>query len=346
MPVVSSTQAPSTIISETELIQTFLAPLARSSAGAQNLSDDAACLTPPPGCDLVISTDPIIADVHFFSDDRPDDIAWKALAVNVSDLVAKGAMPLAYTMTLAFPRAPERHWMETFARGLEAAQRAFGCCLIGGDTDRTPGPLAIGITAIGAVPSGRMIRRHSARPGDHIFMTGTLGDSRLGLQLHRAAQTGANGAGAQQPMTDGDIAFLRARYLRPEPRIALVAALRKYATAALDISDGLVKDATRLIGGGGLTMPVSRVPLSPSATRAVQADATLMTSILTGGDDYEVLFAVAPTDVSMLSGEAALAGVKVTDLGVLSDTGGLQIFSNSGQPFRFDETGYDHFGNH
>ncbi len=324
-------------LDETELIQTYLAPLTRGAAGAFDLSDDAAVLSPPAGSDLVISTDPIIAGVHFFADDRADDIAWKALAVNVSDLVAKGATPWAYTMTLAFPAVPDRQWMATFSSGLEAAQHAFGCALVGGDTDRTPGPLAIGVTAIGLVKTGDMIRRRTARAGDHVVVTGTLGDSALGLTLHRAP------AAFGSEMMAGDAAFLIGRYLRPNPRLELVPALRCYATAALDISDGFLKDCERLVGSGGLTVPFSRLPLSPSARSAVAAEPGLRSAILAGGDDYEVLFSVAPEDVGHVVKAAANVGVNVTDLGVITGTSGISVVDSDGQEIRNAVSGYDHF---
>ena len=171
------------VANETELIQTYLAPLAAGFPGALGLADDCALIASDAAHDLVVTTDPIIAGVHFFASDRADDIAWKALAVNVSDLIAKGAAPLAYTMAIAFPQAPDRSWMAAFADGLKAAQLAFGCQLIGGDTDRTPGPLSISITVFGQVPCGQMIKRSSARQGDHVFVTGTLGDSALVTEL-------------------------------------------------------------------------------------------------------------------------------------------------------------------
>jgi thiamine-monophosphate kinase len=207
---------PKRITSETELIETYLAPLAAGAPGAFDLKDDAALIEMEAGFDLVVSTDPVIAGVHFFADDEPQNIAWKALAVNVSDLAAKGAEPIAYTMALAFPEAPRRDWMAAFSAGLREAQTAFGCTLIGGDTDRTSGPLSIGVTAFGKVPRGLMVRRGSALIGDRVFVTGTIGDSALGLQLRKSPE--AFGASLSQ----SDSEFLVSRYLRPQPRVMLV----------------------------------------------------------------------------------------------------------------------------
>lgn len=325
------------IENETDLIQTYLAPLTRGHTGALNLTDDAAFLSPPAGCDLVVSTDPIIAGVHFFATDRADDIAWKALAVNVSDLVAKGAAPFAYTMTLALPEAPDRTWMATFSQGLAAAQAAFGCTLIGGDTDRTPGPLAVGVTGIGVVPADRMIRRGSARVGDHVMVSGTLGDAALGLKLLERPHAIDDG------LTAGDKAFLVGRYLRPQPRIGLLDVLRASATAALDVSDGFLKDAARLTGPLGLTISLERLPLSPSAQRMLEREPGLVTAILNGGDDYEVLFSVAPDDVGSTLKAAATAGISVSNLGVLKGDGGVQVVDRGGQTILPLQKGYDHF---
>ncbi len=173
---------------EEALIQTYFAPLAAGLPGAHGLLDDCASLPPRPGEDLIVTTDAIAAGVHFFPDDGPGDIAWKALAVNVSDLVAKGAKPAAYVMALAFPEQPAPAWLKAFSDGLAEAQQAFGILLAGGDTDKRPGPLAINITAFGYVPAGRMVPRATAKAGDAIFVSGTLGDSTLGLRLRQNAE--------------------------------------------------------------------------------------------------------------------------------------------------------------
>ena len=164
---------------EESLIQEFLAPLAAGYPGAFGLTDDCAAFTPTAGCDLVVKTDPVAADIHFFPDDAPEDIGWKALAVNVSDLAAKAATPRAYLMALSFPEAPNRDWMQRFAAGLSQAQQAFGMHLIGGDTDRRPGPVTVSITVFGEVPAGRMVRRGTAKAGDLICVSGTLGVHRV-----------------------------------------------------------------------------------------------------------------------------------------------------------------------
>ena len=215
-----------------------------------------------------MTTDGLIAGVHFIPGDDPGAIAWKALAVNVSDLVAKGATPLAYVLSLALPGAPERAWLAAFAGGLQRAQAAFGCPLIGGDTDRTLGPLSVSITAFGTVPNGRMVRRSTAAVGDGVFVSGTIGDATLGLALV------GNPALAQRCGLDAAAqAYLDARFRLPQPPVGLRAALLGHARAAMDISDGLVKDFDRLcrVSSVGGEIDATAVPLSAAARAVVAA---------------------------------------------------------------------------
>ncbi len=293
-------------------------------------------ISPEPGTDLVFTSDPIIAGVHFFPTDRPADIAWKALAVNASDLAAKGARPLAYILNLAFPQPPERDWMRSFADGLGAAQESFGCHLIGGDTDLTPGPLSIGVTIIGAVPSGQFVRRQGAAPGDHVFVTGTIGDSALGLRAYTNPVAFPN-------LTAEERSYLIARYLRPTPRLALGETLRTYASAALDVSDGLMKDLTRIAGPLGLTLDFGRIPLSKVAAAALAQDERVSHDILSGGDDYELLIAVPPGSVVNFEDAAKAIGVGVRDLGALEEGISLSVVGANGTPMVIERLGYDHF---
>jgi thiamine-monophosphate kinase len=326
------------VANETELIQTYLAPLAAGAPGAFGLKDDAALIKIEPGFDLVVSTDPVIAGVHFFADDAPRDIAWKALAVNVSDLVAKGAEPFAYTMALAFPEAPRRDWMAAFCAGLQEAQTAFGCTLVGGDTDKTTGPLSVGITAFGKIPVGKLVRRNGARVGDHVFITGTIGDSALGLKLRRTPDA--------LKLDDEYRRFLLSRYLRPMPRLAMATVLRLYASAALDVSDGLLKDAAHLAAGADASLEIASVgiPLSPAARAAVGLDAGLIQDTATGGDDYEILCAVAPENRQPFCQGAAHARMLVSELGILERGSGVTLLLPNGAAFVSRNTGYDHFG--
>jgi len=323
-----------------EAIVRLLAPLARGFPGAFGLQDDCALITPEPGTELVLKTDPVAEGVHFLPDDAPEDVAWKALAVNVSDLAAKAARPIGYLMALSFPEPPALDWMARFAAGLEAAQASFGCHLIGGDTDRRPGPLTISISVIGSVEAGRMVRRGTARGGDAVLVSGTLGDAALGLMLRRdPALAGAWGLSA------AEADHLRQRYTRPQPRLALAAALRGHASAAMDVSDGLAKDLGRLCAasGCGARVRLADVPLSPAAAKTLAADPALGPRIVAAGDDYEVLATVPEADVSAFLALAAATGVAVTRIGATAPGAGVIIEGRNGRPLGLDRTGWDHF---
>lgn len=325
---------------EEAIIQEFLAPLARNFPGAFGLKDDCALLTPEPGTELVLKTDPVRAGIHFFPDDPPADIAWKALAMNVSDLVAKGARPLAYLAALSFPETPRREWMAQFARGLGEAQAAFGCHLIGGDTDRAPGPLSIAITAIGIVPRGRMVRRGTARAGDVLFVSGTIGDSAMGLYAR------SNGFARRfWPLDEAERAWLEQRYRRPQPRLALASALIEHASAAMDVSDGLVKDLDRMAraSGVGARVEMLRVPLSVAGAKVAASVPEWRVRAMTGGDDYEVLAAVPATRADGFAADAAAAGVAVTAVGQFEGEAGVRVLGADGAPVAVDRTGWDHF---
>jgi thiamine-monophosphate kinase len=317
-----------------------LAPLAQGFAGAFGLQDDCALITPAPGTELVLKVDPVAEGVHFLADDAPGDIAWKALAVNVSDLAAKAARPLAYLMALSFPEAPAADWLSRFAAGLAEAQVRFGCHLIGGDTDRRPGPLTVTITIIGEVEQGRMVRRATARAGDAVLVSGTLGDASLGLALRKdptlAAAWGLSPAEAEH---------LRRRYARPEPRLALAGALRDHASAAMDISDGLAKDLARLCTASGCAARVrfADLPLSSAAAKALAGDPRLIQRIVAGGDDYEILATVPAEQAPAFHAAAAAAGVPATQVGAMLAGSDIVIEDPSSQPLSLDRTGWDHF---
>ena len=218
---------------EDRLIARHFRPIARHP-GAFDLIDDAAALAPPPGHELVLTVDAIVAGVHFFADDPADVIAKKSLRVNLSDLAAKGARPVGFLLMLALPKGVNERWLAAFARGLASDARRYGFPVLGGDTVRTPGPLTISVTAFGALPKGTMVHRFGAKPGDHVFVTGTIGDAALGLKLRM-------GQGKRQEkrwrLNTAERKHLAARYLVPEPRNAMADAVRAYATASMDVSD-------------------------------------------------------------------------------------------------------------
>ena len=322
---------------EDSIIQTYLRPLAALWPGAFDLRDDCALISPAPGHELVVKTDPVRAGVHFLPDDAARDIAWKALAVNVSDIAAKAARPVAYTLALSFPEAPSQRWMKEFSDGLRVAQDAFGCSLIGGDTDRADGPLSIAVTLFGEVPVGRMVLRAGPRSGDALFVTGTLGDSALGLRL----RLGEEFAGLSQSLR----AEALDRYLRPQPRLGLRAALRAEATAAMDISDGLAKDLRRMCAASGLGARVTfaKIPLSEAVREATRTDPEACRRLISSGDDYEVLCAVPRMKANQFVAHAAAGGETVSEIGEFMDGSDVVLIDESSAKVDWQASGYDHF---
>jgi thiamine-monophosphate kinase len=323
---------------EDRLIARYFRPLARHP-GALGLADDAALLTPPPGCDLVLTTDGIIAGVHVFADTPADAIARRALRVNLSDLAAKGAKPVGFLLAVALPAGTSEDWVAAFARGLDADAEQYGCPLLGGDTDRTPGPLSVSITAFGTLPTGTMVRRSGAGAGDALFVTGTIGDAALGLRLRQDPKAGASLTSAQRD-------HLLTRYLRPEPRNALAETLRAHASAALDISDGLAGDLAKLCRTSGVStqIDVGSVPISDAARALLEADPSLLERALTGGDDYEILAAVPAGNLEGFHAGAHAAGVAVTEIGRLTaSTAAPQFIGADQQVLTFERPSFSHF---
>ncbi len=326
--------------SEEAIIQGFLAPLAAGAPGAYGLKDDCATAAPSPGCEFVLKTDAIAEGVHFLTTDAPEDIGWKALAVNVSDLAAKGAKPVGYLMSLAFPAPPTRDWMAGFAKGLADAQEAFGIHLLGGDTDRRPGPISITPAVIGEVPLGRMVRRATARAGDHIFVSGTLGDSGLGLRVLLDPSRHA-----EWKLSDQQADWLRRRYLRPSPRLALRDALLRHARASMDISDGLMKDLGRMCraSGVGASVDDTALPLSQAFIAVRDAVPSAAQASLFAGDDYEILTAIPPDSIPQFTADARAASIAVTDIGRFTTGTAVRLQGRDGSDMDFGMSGWDHF---
>ena len=333
-----------TRLSEDDLIATLFAPLA--GPGGLGLRDDAAVLSAPDGHDVVVTTDAIVSGIHFFADDPPDSIAVKALGVNLSDLAAKAADPAGFVLTLALPDALPADWLEAFASGLGKDAARHGCPLLGGDTVRTSGPLTLSITAFGIVPRGSMLPRTGAKPGDWLYVSGTIGDAALGLRLR--LQDGPDGLGAalQAGLDATAKTHLIDRYLHPRPRLALRAALRAHAHAGMDVSDGLLGDITKMLRVSDVTgrIDISRIPLSPAARAAVAADNRALQAALAGGDDYEIIATVSPEMAEQFEAAAAYAAVSVTRIGVLAAGTGLPVFHDaSGTEVHFAAKSFSHF---
>lgn len=322
--------------SEEGLIARYFAPLA--GPGADGLRDDAATLTPTPGHDLVVTADAVVAGIHYFSDDPPASIARKALGVNLSDIAAKGAVPRGFLLTLALPDDWTEAWLAGFSEGLGAAAAEAGCPLLGGDTVRSGGPALIGVTAFGEVPSGGIVRRGTAQVGDRICVSGTIGDAALGLRLRLEPE-----AAWATSLDPAQQALLADRYLHPRPRLALAAAIRRHASAAMDVSDGLAGDLAKMLGAGR-TARIGAVPLSEAAARARDAEPGLIEPILTGGDDYEILCTVAAETLDALLAEAAQAGIPLTAIGTVTSGDGPPGFEmGDGTARVFAAGAFSHF---
>lgn len=326
-------------MTEDDLIARYFAPMA--GPAALGLKDDTALYAPPSGHQIVLTVDALVAGVHFFPDDPAETVARKALRVNISDLAAKGAEPQGFLLTLALPRGHSSAWLERFATSLAEDATTYRCPLMGGDTVSTPGPLTISITVIGSVPDGAMVKRTGARVGDAIFVSGTIGDAALGLHVH-----GNVGRAWIKTLSKENLAFLAARYLEPQPRLALAPVLRAYAHGGMDVSDGLVGDLTKMmrVSNVAARVELSRVPLSDAA-RAVAGDADAFNIAVTGGDDYELLCTVPQSRALDFKSAAAQAGVPVTRIGdvVAGNAGEMEFIGSDGKPRTFARGSFSHF---
>jgi thiamine-monophosphate kinase len=323
---------------EDRLIARYFRPLA-THPGAFGLTDDAAVIAPPAGCDLVLTTDGVISGVHYFPDDRPENIGRKALRMNLSDLAAKGATPLGFLLSLALPAGIDEAWVAAFAAGLGENAERYKCPLLGGDTDHTPGPASVSIAAFGAVPHGKMVRRSTAKAHEAIVVTGTIGDAALGVRLRRDASLAE-----KWRLSEAMSAHLKQRYLLPQPRNALAVSVLQYASAAMDVSDGLVGDLAKLCRASAVAaeIDVARVPLSDAVRAAVAADPAALETALTGGDDYEIVLTLPAERLAAFRAAGQGAGVAVTEIGRVVAGEGAR-FVRDGKPLSFAQPAYSHF---
>jgi thiamine-monophosphate kinase len=319
------------------LIAELFAPLARSYPGALGLTDDVALMSVPCGQDSVVTVDAMVEGVHFLAADPADLVARKLIRVNLSDLAAKGAVPTAIMLAAAFPRTVSRSWLRLFADGLRQDVEAFGIALIGGDTVATPGPLTLSLTAFGQVATGTALLRRSARVGDRIWVSGTIGDAALGLE---AAQGRLKGGGGT-----ADLAFLSERYRLPRPRVDVGPLLIGIAHAGMDISDGLIQDLGHLCraSGVGAEIRADLVPLSPAMATILAADQSRLATVLTGGDDYELLFTAAPEETAALAEISIRTRVPLTAIGSVVAQAGVVVLRADGTPVVLERTGWRHF---
>lgn len=317
---------------EFDLIAKYFAPLAGDEG--LGLQDDAACLPARPGFDMIVSKDVLVEGTHFLKGASATGLAQKALGVNISDLAAKGAVPSAYFVGLVLPTDCSAEWIQAFAEGLALGQKRFGLSLAGGDTttsNAAEAALFISITVVGYVPQGQMIQRAGASAGDDIYVTGTLGDAALGL------------LGLLGKL--GDDPFPTDRYDLPQPRVSVGVALGGIASAAADVSDGLLADLGHIctVSGVGATVQQGLLPLSDAASAALKADEALHSYIYSGGDDYEIIF-TAPTgkhqEIRDLSTEVC---VPITKIGTVEKTKGIRLVDTEGKIVHTNCVGYQHF---
>jgi len=322
-------------LGEFDRIARFFRPLAQGLAGALDLADDAALLDPGPGRDLVVTTDAMVESVHYLPGEDPARLARKLLRVNLSDLAAKGATPLAYTLTTALPSQPDDSWIARFVEGLAADQAEYGIGLLGGDSVRTPGPAMLSVTAFGTVPKGAMLRRAAAKAGDDLYASGTLGDGALGLRAAR---------GDLKALAADAVEALALRYHLPQPRLALGAALVGLAHAAMDLSDGLPGDLPHICAASGVAAEVdlARLPLSDAARAAVAADPALQAVAWAGGDDYELLFTAPVEARSAVEAAASATGTPVARIGRIAAGQGVRLLDPQGRPVE-SLAGWQHF---
>jgi thiamine-monophosphate kinase len=321
-------------LGEFERIQRYFVPLA--GPGGLELADDAALLDCAPGRRLVVTADAIVAGVHYLPDDPPALVARKLLRVNLSDLAAMGARPLHYVLTTALPAELGPEWLARFAEGLAEDQRRYGIDLLGGDSVRTRGPAVLSLTAIGEVEAGREIRRRGAQPGDLVWVSGTIGDAFLGLELLR---------GAHPDLAPEHRDYLVRRFRLPEPRTELGPRLCGIARAMIDVSDGLLADLGHICetSRAAAIVELDLLPLSPAARAIVEDAPGIRAQLAAAGDDYELLFA-GPADAAETIATLSLRlGVRVTRIGRIDVGTGVRLVNADGHQIPLEATGYRHF---
>jgi thiamine-monophosphate kinase len=316
---------------EFDIIGHYFRPLAAGFDGAFDLRDDAAYMSLPDGCELVISTDMLLAGVHFFPDDPPALIAKKALRVNLSDLAAKGAEPIGYSLALALPAGVTADFMAQFCQGLKEDQAEFALALIGGDTTTSPHGLCVTITIYGSIPFGRRVMRSGAKIGDDIYISGQLGLAALGLHCRKL---------------DLDYPEFIARYHLPQPRMKLMDALaaENLVHASMDISDGLWGDLAHILtaSGVGAAVHLPSIPQSATVQEFIKKYALSWVEVLGGGDDYELLFTSPPAAAAQVFNMADRLGVSIARIGTITADTGISVFDATQNPIAIANTGYQH----
>ncbi len=324
---------------EFDFIRMHLSPLAGPEG--LGLMDDAACLTPQAGYDLILTKDTMVEGVHFPKGYFGEKVAGKLLRVNLSDIAAKGAKAKGYLLSLAWPdhlsTGDLRTYGASFAKGLEVTQNTYGATLYGGDTVKTSGPMVVTATFIGQVPCGTMVKRSGAKTGDDVWVSGTIGDAYLGLKSVMG----------EASFCADETAFFEAAYWTPTPRLELGDFLRDYANSAADISDGLLADVGHIAAASQIcvNLDVSAVPISKAARNWMVGGEGIgpLQALLTGGDDYEVVFTAPPNHRARVADFSAKIGVPITHIGVCGEGRGVVCKDESGETVTFERGGYRHF---
>ncbi|MBC6402261.1 MAG: thiamine-phosphate kinase [Hyphomonadaceae bacterium] len=324
---------------EFEFIKTCLAPLAGPEG--LKLQDDAAVMTPLPGLDLILATDTMVEGVHFPNGHYGGDTAERLLRVNLSDLAAKTGRPVGYLLSIAWPKNVSAELMQGFASGLRDVQKAYDFRLYGGDTVSTSGPMVVTATLIGVVPEGQMVKRAEAQAGDDIWVTGSIGDACLGLKYVTGHDI--------TPVPDGEALWLwEEAYLRPQPRLLIRKLLRKYASASIDVSDGLLADIGHITTASklGCKIYTADVPLSAPTQKWLsgQGDSQkAIVELVTAGDDYEIVFTASPDHKEDIAREYKNLGVHVACIGQCMTGNDVTLLDPNNKSFYAEPAGYKHF---
>ena len=323
-------------LGEFDLIETYFAPLASGVTGAFNLKDDAAVIEPPAGKSVVITNDTIVEGIHFFSEDSAEQIASKLLRVNLSDLAAMGSVPAFYNLSIALNSSISAHWVKKFARGLQRDQSEFGVSLLGGDTVSTSGPLTFSLTAIGYIESGKFLRRSGAVIDDDIWVSGTIGDAALGL---------LGVQGKLDNFSPNNLEYLISRYKKPNPRVQLAPALIDSANAVIDVSDGLLSDLNHICSESrvGADIFVSQIPVSDPVNIAINQDPNLVDLILSGGDDFELLFTAKISKRALFESTTKALKIPLTRIGSIVKNRSISVYDENGTIIPKKKLGYTHF---
>lgn len=326
------------MLGEFATIAKYFAPLAKNAPGAEGLTNDGAVFAPRPGLGVVVTVDAMVAGVHFLADDPPDTIGRKLLRVNLSDLAAMGARPIGYLLVTAFPKSIDEPWVAAFVEGLAQDQALYDVSLLGGDTVSTPGPLTLSLTAFGEAPAARTLPRAGARAGDEVYVSGRLGGAALGLKVLR---------GETPNLGEAERAEATRCYRLPEPRLKLGQALaaRGLASAAIDVSDGMLADLGHIAETSGLAARVEApaVPLAPGLRSGASDSGGDIALALSGGDDYELLFTAGPDKRQAIADLSAELDLPLTRIGEMAAGTGVRVYDSQGQEISLATKGWAHF---